>query len=586
MLGRGEADHSGPRPQAVVLPEGYYHTHFTELVKSAQGRYLDLLNERERAFLATFEALPEPCQKLFVRLTNRIGPWFVVGKLRYPEVGDCREATLHLQREGLLEDERGCDEASLLALLTVADLKRAFPELKRAGAGSREALVAAALALPDAKALRARILEITGAIVRPAHADTVRLLRYLYFGNTGQGMTDFVLADMGLMRYEAYALDSSTRAFDCREALEHALAARTTFEETYVALEELRETWDLDVLMAARDLALTRLATFHPRARRRLHKTLCLLGNRIERHGAAQEALACYLGNPAAPARERAVRLLDKLGRRPEALVLARDTMASSLEEAELAFAFRWLVKTAKIDPEAIPTPPGDDDPRLLQAFFSTKNTLDLWPQRKLVLPAQTRRLGVEEATLLALAEEGCEGAHVENFLWCALFGLVFWDDVFAPVAGAFHHPYQIGPNDGSSPDFAPARGGRCEETLARFASGELGIEALHARYLAKEGLANRWIFWPAAPWPLLERLLTCAPREGLARVMGRMLRHPGRFDSGFPDLAVWRDGAVEFWEVKGPGDELRPHQKSWLAFLGASGLRAGVCVVTFEHTS
>ena len=43
---------------------------------------------------------------------------------------------------------------------------------------------------------------------------------------------------------------------------------------------------------------------------------------------------------------------------------------------------------------------------------------------------------------------------------------MAFWDVVFAPVAGAFQHPFQLGPLDLDSPGFRAARAEAVERRL------------------------------------------------------------------------------------------------------------------------
>lgn len=586
----------------IVLPEGYYHTHFLELLRTVQGRYCDLFSENEKSFTQSYLALPDAAQKLYVRLVNRVGPWFVVAKLRYAEIGDCAQATKTLEEAGFVDNPgslsqrgEGCSAEEALALLTLKELASTFPaQRKAAGAkAGREDVLSAILDSVATQDIVARSIAATGGFVRPCHAQTVRLFTFLYFGNALQGATDFVLSDLGLMRYETYALDASTRAFETRVSLMQAFAAQELFDTLYVSLEANRDVWSQEQLLGARTSAL---ALWHevsktlpegPNARasrrtlRRLSKALNLLGNRLERLGCTEEALACYQEEGLPPARERKTRLLEKLNRKDDAERLAENTLQTSLDEAELAFAFRFLVKNCKRPLESLAVP-ADERP-LLEAYLTTKHSADVWPQRSLVLPRKLRALGVEQAALCALTEEGGEGIHGENLPWCALFGLVFWEAIFAAVPGAFHHAYQLGPNDGHSPSFLTARQELCDKTLSEFETGALELKTLRERWHAKQGISNRWIAWPALTWNSMEALLTRCSRRSLARVLARMLRHPGRFDSGFPDLLLMRDNGISFWEVKGPGDELRPHQKSWLATMHAAGLQVGVVVVAFE---
>ena len=54
------------------------------------------------------------------------------------------------------------------------------------------------------------------------------------------------------------------------------------------------------------------------------------------------------------------------------------------------------------------------------------------------------------------LAEEAVH--YVENALMNSLFGLAFWEQIFTPVPGAFHNPFQSVPTDMYSPDFRVRR--------------------------------------------------------------------------------------------------------------------------------
>ncbi|MBT5152875.1 MAG: VRR-NUC domain-containing protein, partial [Gammaproteobacteria bacterium] len=68
------------------LPEGYYLDNFTFLLDFVNRQYCHLLSEQEKQFYSTFQTLTLDSRKLFVRLTNRKGPYFRLDKLNYPEV--------------------------------------------------------------------------------------------------------------------------------------------------------------------------------------------------------------------------------------------------------------------------------------------------------------------------------------------------------------------------------------------------------------------------------------------------------------------------------------------------------------------
>ncbi len=87
---------------AVELPPDYYHANFLALLDNVAERYADLLKGEERAFLARFRGLDRDAQMLYVRLTSRVGPWFRLDKLNYPEIGDLPGAAAQGLRSGLL----------------------------------------------------------------------------------------------------------------------------------------------------------------------------------------------------------------------------------------------------------------------------------------------------------------------------------------------------------------------------------------------------------------------------------------------------------------------------------------------------
>ena len=193
--------------------------------------------------------------------------------------------------------------------------------------------------------------------------------------------------------------------------------------------------------------------------------------------------------------------------------------------------------------------------------------------------------MSVERQALAALADEGMEGFFAENWLWKSLFGLTFWDIVFAPVPGAFQHPFQYGPLDQFEDDFRPRRAALIEERLGWLQNHSDPATPLLERYDAKEGTANPWVSWH----PELRRHLVLALEHlkgpQLAAVCDRLSRHPGRYRRGFPDLFVWKRGKSGFmlYEVKGPGDQLRPEQGAWIDYLNKVGIEAAVLRLKWE---
>ena len=68
------------------------------------------------------------------------------------------------------------------------------------------------------------------------------------------------------------------------------------------------------------------------------------------------------------------------------------------------------------------------------------------------------RAASVELAVAMHLAEPDAPVYYVENTLICGLFGLLCWEAIFAPLPGAFFHPFHTGPVDLHRADFHTRR--------------------------------------------------------------------------------------------------------------------------------
>jgi hypothetical protein len=83
---------------------------------------------------------------------------------------------------------------------------------------------------------------------------------------------------------------------------------------------------------------------------------------------------------------------------------------------------------------------------------------------------------------------------------------------------------------------------------------------------------------------PCIE-ILKCMRGSVLSAIMRLMISDPYYWGGGQPDLILWNtiEKSVCFAEVKGPGDQLAPRQRWWLAYLRDSGATSEVCWVVDE---
>jgi len=174
---------------------------------------------------------------------------------------------------------------------------------------------------------------------------------------------------------------------------------------------------------------------------------------------------------------------------------------------------------------------------------------------------------------------------YVENALINSLFGLLCWPAVFAPLPGAFFHPFQRGPADLDAPDFHERRKALFTDCLAQLDTSAYR-DVILRRYAEKSGVQSPFVFWGALSDTLLAQALDCLPAAHLKLYFARLLRDVKTNRSGLPDLIrFWpAERRYELVEVKGPGDKLQDNQIRWLQYCVSHGMPVRVCHVSWRE--
>jgi hypothetical protein len=564
-----------------VLPDSpdpfYYLANFERALGWLDARCADLFDAAEQRFVQGFGALPRASRALFVRMLMRKGPQFRASKLDYAEIGCPRVAAAPLIEAGWLDGTPLLEFDALAALVTRAELLTLAARLV-AEAGAHE--FAALRALNLRTATRAATVDALYAAALPARGwhtwfpatvDTVfdfaaaplcERLRLMFFGNLRQDWSEFVLADLGVYRYEPVQLDGASRAFQQRADI-----------DAYLALRDCREAFDLapeeqhaDALAAALDTLDALAPQTHANAwlRARHDRVRHAAGQAAERLGDSALAMRAYLDCGHPESRYRRVRVLEQLGRRDEACALARTIAAAPANEEEAQRAARTLAR--------------------LTRKRATPQSAQTHTQIELTLPAAHAHLRVEEAARRALASADAPVFYVENTLITSLFGLLCWPALFAPLPGAFFHPFQRGPADLHAADFVTRRSALFDACLAELETGRYRA-SIEQRFADKYGTQSPFVAWAAIDEALLALALDCLPAAHLRLWFERLLREPAANRSGLPDLVRFWPGErrYELIEVKGPGDRLQDNQRRWLAYCAAHGMPVTVLQARWE---
>lgn len=537
----------------IQLKKDYYLDNFIKLLSFLESRYGFLLNCQEKAFIEEFKQFSHSAQCLFVRLSSRKGPLFREDKLEYSEINPIEEATQVLSNANWLiqiQDlsdlkkftYRSCPCAEIgaeevLKLFTVPELKELQGGMRAAGPGTRAEIVARCL--PDDSLLN-KILK-NYCVWFPMHQQLVKRFLFMFFGNCQQTLSDFILEEIGNLKYEPYLLDDKSLYFSTREIIDSTFYFLTVREYFYQLVEE-KELLPASKLLG--ELEPLVLASKDKKLLKKWKKLHYHLGHAFERVAEFSTALDYYSVYPYPPARERKIRVLEKMGNSKEAQSLLTEMELLPLDSSEIDF---WGRRRKKVE---------------------------TYKTEKFELGKQYALMGVESALLNYFTEQGYQGFFLENMLWNALLGLYFWDIIFSPLKGAFFNPFQRGPVDiFSGAEFYMNRRQAIDIRLAEIKNGDLRVEEILDLYRKKYKTANYFVGWKYIEPTHLKIVLNYVSSVDLANIFERMVYDLRQQTSGLPDLFVgdYRSSGTSkdylLVEVKGPGDTLRPNQKSWLRY-------------------
>ncbi len=551
----------------------YYLTNFQTVLDWITLRYPDLLHPEENDFIRNFTCLPKTAQALLVRMIMRKGDLFRENKLQYPEIGSTPAAAAQLISQGWINPAPQLTLEQIFHLFTKPELARLF-KLSPALANAKKT--------EQLEALRPLNLQIKLAdtVYHLQITPLVDRLRLMFFGNLHQDWTEFILTDLGIYTYEKVAFSSTERGFQTRADIEH-----------YLTLYKLREQWQQG---ANTETILTHLQQLpHSpqswlelrRAKLQFH-----MARQYEREKNWPAALALYQNNPNPEARIRYLRVLMHNTQFADAHQLAQQIqhIGNEVEQQQLPRILPRLQRKLGMSKPQSPPP-------------------KQWQEHILTLPApkhqqnteqsieQSIEHSIEQRAAHYLSEAAGPVFYVENTLINTLFGLLCWEAIFAPLPGAFFHPYQRGPADLHSPDFYTRRQSLFERCLQELES-DAYQHTIRRHFQQKAGLQSPFVFWQILSKELLDLALHCLPARHLQHLFQRILADVSNNRSGLPDL-------IQFWpmapsehnenqhptpryrmiEIKGPGDRLQDNQIRWLNYFGQHQIPVLVCYVQYQ---
>lgn len=550
-------------PQIKLSPR-YYLDNFNALLKFVEGMYGGLLTREELDFMVRFRSLSEEGRCLFLRFVNRRGLFFRTDKLVYPEITHIHEALRELLSQEFCELPALHHQAlweEYLGIYNKAELIQLFKLLKPAVKG--------VTSLKKPELMRRLLQEFSwdelllatqaiGPAIKHNYERELEMLKFLFFGHTGGDMAEFVVRDLGMLRYESLEEAKLVPRFSSRQEIEEKFAVSMAYGHFRALREqncpESLYNWYKEWAPLQKNLCAVAQPLFN--------RLTLKLARVLERHQQAAWALEVYKYTKQAPARERMARLLQKTGARQEALALCAQMEEEPQNAEELFFARDFKNK--------------------LQKKQLTKATTRLLKEADTLHISSAHRNAVEKGVMQHFIEQGQEAMYSENQLWRSLFGLLFWDIVFDQDVPVYHSPLQRAPSDFYLPHFLDQRQERMQERISLLSSREKMLRFLEEVCEEKWGLVNPLVGWHENTLPLVKAACRKLEPTQLLQVMVEMGKNLKENGHGFPDLFTWTKNGYAFIEVKSPKDTLSAQQLFWLLFFRQHGIRAQVLKVAW----
>nr|WP_259331656.1 VRR-NUC domain-containing protein [Pseudomonas sp. FW300-N2A2] len=524
-----------------------------------EHRYADVLSVEEQCFIREFNRLPREPRALLVRMVMRKGVHFRASKLHYVEIGDIAMAAEPLLAQGWIDEQSPLPLDEVFEALLKAEILQCFGAAIDQPKGKKsDWLPALSERFPEVQPFNQWCAPLDDRLFSLTIMGLCDRLRLMFFGNLYQDWSEFVLADLGIFTYEKVEFCAESRGLRSREDVDACLF-----------LHDCQQQFEAGEAVATVVEQINGLALSNPWLQKRRSKLLFQIGQHCERVADFANALGIYRECAWPGARSRLIRVLERCGE----YQLAMDLAVAAGQSPESAAEQQQLLRVV---------------PRLRRKLGgpAVKRSSPREMQRlDLQLPRTDPTLSVEFYVQAHLAEESAPVHYVENSLINSLFGLLCWPAIFAPLPGAFFHPFQRGPADLLNEDFQARRADLFQACLAELDDGRYR-QTIRERYAAKWGVQSPFVFWGALSEPLLEQALDCLPAEHLKHWFNRLLLDIKANRAGMPDL-------IQFWpqhktyrmiEVKGPGDRLQDNQLRWLEFCHEHQMPIAVCYVQWAE--
>ena len=528
------------------LPPRYYLDHFRDMINAIRKSHSSFLEAPHHRFLEEFDSLSTDSQCLYVRFVNRKGRYFFREGLRYAEIVSIDAAMDELRQKRFLRSPAKEDLREIFAGLAKEKLvefcghlripvKRTWPKPRF-------------LEELDRADLSSFPLERLGNCVVQERLDELSYLLFLYFGEISENLSLYTMRDLGIWS-ENKRTEFVPKFHTREEAVTHYFYSRLIDEVDPEEYDHRNiSSWPLPVTEESHILR---------------ESLLVAIGETLRKRELFTEALSVLELAAQHPGRERRIRLLYQMGDQERVLRELELITEAPASDEELLFAEDFLERK-----------------------FHRKKRSSL---SQMLVDAELLSLDEawfrqpEEGVRQVMAGRGLKVHHAENGIWRALFGVLFWHEIFESPLNTFHSPFERLPDELGSSRFFVKHHEAIRAKLTLLASPEEFRKYWEALEAANSGEKNGIFSWAAETREAVFDLVCYSDAVSLSSVLENLAQDFHRRIRGFPDLLLIENDKVKFLEVKAPGDSLRGHQFMQMNMLKKAGFDVELLRVEYK---
>lgn len=535
----------------TVLPSKYYLTHFQEFIEFVSGPCGHLLDPEDQDFIRAFQALPEDAQCLYVRGLNRKSPIIKTPSLQYDEINHTERHLIALLENGFYYPVNEQHLRKLIDTLTKPELaqvlRRADVNIK--SSDSKATYLEYAIEFCDFE----HFIPLLGTdnLVVLGYEQRLRYFLFLFFGDLRSGLNKFSMRDLGIM--------------PTRRGVSQDAARFDFIDEAKSAFFYACHRKDMHQLSVSEQIELGKRVADFPSPQGTLANANCdrflyKLGKIIVSHE-PQLGIEILASSGDALAQEKMIRERYKLGEKDWVKQRLEEIIDNPDSEALLTFAEDFLSRKFKQKRTSLLT--------------------DMLREQSATLKIDEMHMdSVENGVKAHYQKQGKQVFRTENRLWRALFGLVFWDELFESQGSSLVTEFDYKPPAISQNNFYNTSEQAIETRLYRMTSSKAVFMQLSKVMLEKYGSANGIFRWHRSLLEVLAVFFDHVDVESFKAHMRVMAQDFKTYGDGYPDIMVVDDKGLRFEEIKGPGDQLRKNQLLTIRQLRQHGFAVSITQV------